>query len=115
MLVLPAPAVFLLSLGWPMARFTGNPSLALKMMSFKAEQRSRGPIADLIKRQERLECGRISHQSKPFMVRLDGKAFHTFTRGLIRPYDQRLSQLMVGHYHPSDKGNPGKVGIYAVR
>jgi tRNA(His) guanylyltransferase len=29
------------------------------------------------------------------MVRLDGKAFHTFTRGLIRPYDQRLSQLMV--------------------
>ncbi len=31
----------------------------------------------------------------PIMVRLDGKAFHTFTRGLERPYDKRLSDLMV--------------------
>lgn len=30
----------------------------------------------------------------PVVVRLDGKAFHTFTRGLNRPYDQRLSELM---------------------
>jgi tRNA(His) 5'-end guanylyltransferase len=31
----------------------------------------------------------------PALARLDGKAFHTFTRGLQRPYDQRLSDLMV--------------------
>lgn len=32
---------------------------------------------------------------KPFCVRLDGKAFHTFTKGLARPYDKRLSDAMV--------------------
>jgi tRNA(His) 5'-end guanylyltransferase len=31
----------------------------------------------------------------PVLARLDGKAFHTFTRGLRRPFDQRLSNLMV--------------------
>jgi tRNA(His) guanylyltransferase len=31
----------------------------------------------------------------PFVVRLDGRAFHTFTRGLARPYDERLSRSMI--------------------
>jgi tRNA(His) 5'-end guanylyltransferase len=31
----------------------------------------------------------------PVMARLDGKAFHSFTAGLPRPYDERLSRLMV--------------------
>lgn len=30
----------------------------------------------------------------PIMIRLDGKNFHTFTKGLKRPYDIRLSELM---------------------
>jgi len=30
----------------------------------------------------------------PIMVRLDGKNFHAFTRGLQRPYDVRMSSLM---------------------
>jgi tRNA(His) 5'-end guanylyltransferase len=30
----------------------------------------------------------------PVITRLDGKAFHTFTQGLPRPYDKRLSDLM---------------------
>ena len=29
------------------------------------------------------------------MIRLDGKSFSTFTKGLKRPYDERLSNLMV--------------------
>jgi tRNA(His) 5'-end guanylyltransferase len=29
------------------------------------------------------------------MCRLDGRSFHTFTKGLIRPYDSRLSGLMI--------------------
>lgn len=31
----------------------------------------------------------------PLLVRLDGRAFHTYTRGLRRPYDERLSRCMV--------------------
>ena len=31
----------------------------------------------------------------PAIARLDGRAFHTFTKGLRRPYDQRMSDLMV--------------------
>ncbi len=31
----------------------------------------------------------------PVLVRLDGRAFHTFTRGLERPYDERLSRAMI--------------------
>lgn len=31
----------------------------------------------------------------PFIVRLDGNAFHTFTKGMARPYDLRLSDAMV--------------------
>lgn len=31
----------------------------------------------------------------PVLARIDGAAFHTFTRGLDRPYDSRLSNLMV--------------------
>ena len=30
----------------------------------------------------------------PFIVRFDGRSFHTFTRGLARPYDERLSKSM---------------------
>ena len=33
--------------------------------------------------------------SLPIIVRIDGKAFHTFTKGLKRPYDESLSKLMV--------------------
>jgi len=31
----------------------------------------------------------------PVVARIDGRAFHSFCRGLKRPYDQRLSELMV--------------------
>lgn len=31
----------------------------------------------------------------PVIVRIDGRSFSTFTRGLNRPYDERLSNLMV--------------------
>lgn len=30
----------------------------------------------------------------PVIVRIDGKAFHTFTRGLEKPYDKNLMKLM---------------------
>ena len=31
----------------------------------------------------------------PVIARLDGRAFHTFTKNLERPYDKRLSDLMI--------------------
>lgn len=31
----------------------------------------------------------------PVVIRLDGRAFHTFTRGLKRPYDERMSRAMI--------------------
>jgi tRNA(His) 5'-end guanylyltransferase len=31
----------------------------------------------------------------PFIVRLDGRSFHTFTRGLERPYDVRMCDAMI--------------------
>lgn len=31
----------------------------------------------------------------PIIARLDGRAFHNFTRGLQRPFDKRLSDLMI--------------------
>lgn len=52
-------------------------------------------IGDKLKAQEQIEAGRKADKAKPLMCRLDGKAFHTFTKGLQRPYDVRLSQLMI--------------------
>lgn len=31
----------------------------------------------------------------PLLARIDGRAFHTFTRGLARPFDKRFTDLMV--------------------
>ena len=30
----------------------------------------------------------------PVIIRIDGKAFHTFTKGLISPYDEILAEAM---------------------
>lgn len=52
-------------------------------------------LGDSLKRIEQIEAGRFADPNKPLMARLDGKAFHSFTRGLPRPYDARLSGLMI--------------------
>jgi tRNA(His) 5'-end guanylyltransferase len=48
-----------------------------------------------MKEYEMAEAGRMLMPTLPVMIRLDGKAFHTFTRGLQRPFDKRLTDLMV--------------------
>lgn len=53
-------------------------------------------LGDRMKDYEVAEAGRCLMPRLPILIRLDGKAFHTFTRGLDRPYDERLSNLMVG-------------------
>lgn len=52
-------------------------------------------IGDRMKFYESFTTKQILMPKLPVMARLDGKAFHTFTRGLKRPYDKRLSDLMV--------------------
>lgn len=52
-------------------------------------------LGDRLKAQERTEAGRCADNSKPLMCRLDGRSFHTFTKGLTRPYHESLSNLMI--------------------
>lgn len=55
---------------------------------------SKDSFGDMLKAEERIEAGRHADNLKPLIARLDGRAFHTFTRGLRRPYDERFSELM---------------------
>lgn len=53
-------------------------------------------LADRMKYFERVGAGHDKMDPDcPVVVRLDGRAFSSFTKGLERPYDARLSQLMI--------------------
>lgn len=52
-------------------------------------------LGDRLKAIEQIEASRAAQRDLPLIARLDGRAFHTFTKGLARPYDVRLSQLMI--------------------
>lgn len=51
-------------------------------------------LGDRCKEFEMIEAGRRAVPGLPLLARLDGRAFHAFTRGLKRPYDTRLSFCM---------------------
>lgn len=51
-------------------------------------------LGDYMKQLEGEEAGRRAVVGKPLIARLDGRAFHTFTKGLTRPFDERLTLLM---------------------
>lgn len=48
-----------------------------------------------MKKYEMAEAGRRMMQNLPIMARLDGAAFHTFTKGLERPYSRKFARCMV--------------------
>lgn len=52
-------------------------------------------LGDRMKRYERMEAGRRFLPLLPICARIDGKRFSRFTQGLARPYDPRLSRLMI--------------------
>jgi tRNA(His) 5'-end guanylyltransferase len=55
---------------------------------------SKDCLGDRMKKYEAQYSQRLL--AKTYVIcRIDGKSFHTFTRGLSRPYDTRLSTLMV--------------------
>lgn len=52
-------------------------------------------LGDRMKLYEQAEAGRRLMPLLPILARLDGRAFHGFTRGMDRPYDARFTAAMV--------------------
>lgn len=52
-------------------------------------------LGERMKGYEMAEAGRMLMPGLPIMVRCDGKAFHTFCCGLKKPFDVRLTNLMI--------------------
>lgn len=51
-------------------------------------------IDDRIKYYESISCSYKLYRNLPIVVRLDGRAFHTFTRSLDKPFDMPFIRLM---------------------
>lgn len=60
-----------------------------------SSRKSLDALGDRLKTFERLETDQQFIPNLPIYVRLDGRSFSKFTKGLKRPYDERLSTLMV--------------------
>jgi len=56
---------------------------------------SRDEFGDRMKSYEAVSTGTRFFKGQPIYARLDGKGFHKFTKGLKRPFDERLHSLMV--------------------
>jgi len=56
---------------------------------------SNDPFGNRMKLYENFEAGRRLIPMIPAMARLDGKSFHSFCKGLKKPYDQRMSDMMI--------------------
>lgn len=52
-------------------------------------------LGDRCKQYEMAEAGKRALRGTPLIARLDGRAFHTFTRDLRRPYDEAMSRCMI--------------------
>lgn len=55
----------------------------------------RDDFGDRMKLYEKAEAGRRFMPKLPILARLDGRAFHSFCRGLDRPFDTKFMELMV--------------------
>lgn len=55
---------------------------------------TKDPLGDRMKLYESMEAGRKLMPLLPVVIRLDGKSFSKWTRGLERPYDTRLARVM---------------------
>ena len=51
-------------------------------------------LGDYMKSLEGIESSRKASTGAPLIARLDGRAFHTFTKGLDRPFDKGMTELM---------------------
>ena len=53
-----------------------------------------GDLGDRMKSYEQKEAGRRFMSLLPVCARIDGKGFSKFTKGLDRPYDRGMSEIM---------------------
>lgn len=51
-------------------------------------------LGDRMKKYENIEAGRYLIPLLPVVARIDGRAFHSFTKGLERPFDPEFSRWM---------------------
>lgn len=61
----------------------------------KNEKTMKDDLGDRMKLYERAESGRRLMPLLPVLARIDGRAFHSFTRGMERPFDATFSACMV--------------------
>lgn len=52
-------------------------------------------LGDRMKMYEGIECDRRFIPMVPIVARMDGRAFHAFTRGMTRPFDEVFSNVMI--------------------
>lgn len=57
------------------------------------KKNNKDSLGDRMKRYESVSKTMLMHRN-PTIIRIDGKAFHTFTRGFIRPFDDVLIKSM---------------------
>jgi tRNA(His) guanylyltransferase len=55
---------------------------------------SKDSLGDRMKAYESLETDRLIDPGLPLVARLDGRAFSTFTGGMMKPFDARMSEIM---------------------
>src|ERR1700741_264409 len=60
-----------------------------------SDKSGKDAFGDRMKLYEMTEAGRRLMPLVPVMARIDGRSFSGFTRKLERPYDKRLSDLMI--------------------
>ena len=59
------------------------------------KNKTQDTLGDIMKSFENQTCGSKMIPLIPVIARLDGKGFSKFTKGLKRPFDERLSRLMI--------------------
>ena len=59
------------------------------------EVESKDQLGDRMKQHETIETGRRLDITLPVYARIDGRGFSRFTRGMNRPYDERMSRAMI--------------------
>lgn len=71
------------------------PNAIQKLMMLWRKKMVNDDFGDRMKFLEQAEAGRQLMPLLPIIVRLDGKSFHSWTKGMKRPYDERMSNLMM--------------------
>lgn len=72
-----------------------TPANAVGCTALLGDGKRHDALGDRMKGYERGETSRKAMLLIPIMARVDGRAFHSFTRGMDRPYDQRFVDCMV--------------------